>query len=65
MIYPKDQKVRDVARQTNRTPEEIYRLLKGMNLSLPVGAQMLEGFFAQTLVAMAIPVSDTYGLTYG
>jgi len=65
MIYPKPKTVREVALATNRTPEEIYRLLDHMSLSAPVGRQILEGFFAQTLVALAVPITDTYGVSYG
>ena len=66
MMYPKAQTVREVAIATNRSPEEIYRLLSHMNLRAPVGRQILEGFFAQTLVAQAVPViTDTYGVSYG
>lgn len=64
MLYPKTQTIRQVANATNREPEDIYRLLDSMGLRAPVGRQVLEGFFAQTLVARAIPVTD-YGVSYG
>lgn len=66
MLYPKDQRVRDVAAQCDRTPEEIYRLIDALGLRAPVGQQMLEGFFAQTIVAKAQPIiTDRYGVGYG